>query len=141
MLPHSIQKVSLSIIGISLLMLMLLLLERLGVFHFFGSCTSSLISIFSILIYISIFFSLISSEKEENKDIKSLRAKIASLVSFTYLILLLCYKIIEAIFIKQGITDIIPVSSITSGKVILLFFLIYIIILKISIKKKYRGRC
>ena len=121
-------------------MLMLLLLERLGIFHFFGHWTASLISIFSILIYISIFFSLISSEKEENNDIKSLRAKIASLVSFAYLILLLCYKIIEVLFIKQDITDIIPVSSITSGKVILLFSLIYIIILKISIKKKYRGR-
>ena len=96
MLPHSIQKVSLSTIGASLLMLLLLLLERLGIFHLFGSSTANLISIFSILIYIAIFFSIISSEKEENTDIKSLRTKVASAVSFAYFIVLLCFKMVNS---------------------------------------------
>ena len=136
MLPHKVQKISLFVIGFSFLMLLLLILEKLDVLHLFGSSTTTLISLFSVLIYISIVLSLISSEREEDENTKNIRYKVASIVSLVYFFLIIGYKIIDTLFIGIDIKEMFPMSFIVSGKAIIFFFIIYLVILKLSLKKK-----
>jgi len=135
MLPYKVQKVSIFVIGFSFLMLLLLLLEKLEVLHFFGSTTTILISLFSVLIYLSIFFSLISSERKEDENTKTIRLKVASKVSLAFVAVILCYKIIQSLFVGLDLTEELPVSLIISGKAILLFFILYRVVLKIAINR------
>ena len=140
MLPYKVQKVSLFVISFSFLMLLFLLLEKLDVLHFFAHSTTTLISFFSVLIYISILLAIVSSERKEDENTKNIRNKVASRVSLVFIILILCYKILEALFIEQDLSDVLPVSLLTSGKIILLFFIIYLVALKISIKRNHNKQ-
>lgn len=133
--PHIFKKISFYVIGVSLLMLFALLLEGLNIIHCFGSSATILTSIFSILIYVSIFFAIISSEKKENSNVEAIRNKVAARVFLAFAIILLCLKIISALFISQDMAGVLPASLITTGKAIVLFFVVYIIILNVALKR------
>lgn len=135
MLPYKVQKIVLLGIAISLLMLALLFLENLEVLNIFGVLTSTLVIVFSILIYIFIFLAVISKEREEDSVTKYVRFRVASRIFLLFFAILLCFKILENIFIYQDITEIFPITLLTSGKSILLFFIAYFAILKVSIKR------